>query len=77
MQVDSFIVCGVLYAVERDNRGDLGITLAVDLYRNQVLKPDIKFTTAYGQISMLSYNPRLEVCTRNDMCMMQLYFVLG
>ncbi len=59
--VESFITCGVWYAVERARDGAMEISLAIDLYRNHVTHLHVPFADAYGQMTMLNYNPRLPV----------------
>jgi len=57
---DMFIVCGVLYAVDRTDARDTKIRLALDLYTHQMLEIELPFTNPFRHTTMLGYNPRKD-----------------
>ena len=58
---DTFIVCGVLYAVEKVEQRDTRIRFALDLYRNKLLDVELPFSNPFSHTTALGYNPRLHV----------------
>ena len=58
---DTFIVCGVLYAVDHVERSSTRIRFALDLYRNKLLDVELPFSNPFSYTTALGYNPRLKV----------------
>ena len=42
------------------------VEYAIDLYRNEIFKVDVKFANPFGKVTMLNYNPRLQSLTSWD-----------
>ena len=57
---DMFIVCGVLYAVDRTDARDTKIRLALDLYKHNMIEIELPFTNPFRHTTMLGYNPRKD-----------------
>ena len=55
---DMFIVCGVLYAVDRTDARETKIRLALDLYKHNMIEIELPFTNPFRHTTMLGYNPR-------------------
>ena len=53
---DMFIVCGVLYAVDRTDARDTKIRLALDLYKHNMIEIELPFTNPFRHTTMLGYN---------------------
>ena len=62
---DMFIVCGVLYAVDRVKERDTRIRFALDLYKNTMLEVELPFTNPFKYTTALGYNPRINVSPFN------------
>ncbi len=58
---DTFIVCGVLYAVDHVEQRDTRIRFALDLYKNKLLDVELPFSNPFKYTTSLGYNPRLSV----------------
>ena len=58
---DSFIVCGVMYAVDHVDERNTKIRFALDLYKNKLLDLELPFTNPFSYTTMLGYNSRLQV----------------
>ena len=57
---DMFIVCGVLYAVDRTDARETKIRLALDLYKHNMIEIELPFTNPFRHTTMLGYNPRKD-----------------
>ena len=55
-----FIVCGVLYAVDRTDARETKIRLALDLYKHNMIEIELPFTNPFRHTTMLGYNPRQD-----------------
>ena len=53
---DMFIVCGVLYAVDRTDARDTKIRLALDLYKHNMIEIELPFTNPFRHTTMLGYS---------------------
>ena len=62
---DTFIVCGVLYGVDRVTERDTRIRFALDLYKNTMLEIELPFTNPFKFTTALGYNPRINVSPSN------------
>ena len=58
---DMFVVCGVVYAVDRVTERDTRIRFALDLYKNKMLEVELPFTNPFKYTTSLGYNPRINV----------------
>ena len=58
---DSFIVCGVMYAVDHVDERNTKIRFALDLYKNKLLDLELPFTNPFSYTTMLGYNSRIQV----------------
>merc|ERR1711976_453416 len=63
---DTFIVCGVIYAVDHVERSSTRIRFALDLYRNKLLDVELPFSNPFSYTTALGYNPRLKSLTTWD-----------
>merc|ERR1719309_273937 len=57
---DMFIVCGVLYAVDKTDAPQTKIRLALDLYTHKMIEIELPFTNPFRHTTMLGYNHRLQ-----------------
>jgi len=57
---DMFIVCGVLYAVDKTDAQETKIRLALDLYTHRMIPIELPFTNPFRHTTMLGYNHRLQ-----------------
>jgi len=57
---DMFIVCGVLYAVDKTDAQETKIRLALDLYTHTMIEIELPFTNPFRHTTMLGYNHRLQ-----------------
>lgn len=56
-----FIVCGVLYAIDSVTERTTNIRLALDLYRQKIIKVSLSFANPFRRTTTVGYNARNKV----------------
>lgn len=54
---NSFLICGVLYAVDSYNRPNANVSYAFDTHTNTQMVPRLPFSSNYSLTAQLDYNP--------------------
>ncbi|XP_066479003.1 olfactomedin-like protein 2B [Tiliqua scincoides] len=55
---NSFVICGVLYAVDSYNKKNANISYAFDTHTNTQIIPRLLFETEYSYTTQIDYNPK-------------------
>nr|XP_060630358.1 olfactomedin-like protein 2B [Anolis sagrei ordinatus] len=55
---NSFVICGVLYAVDSYNRKNANISYAFDTHTNTQIIPHLLFENKYSYTTQIDYNPK-------------------